>query len=88
MKRIIERYKELTEVQNKMMQEMWWAYTDATNKINGNMHIDTVSEFNSSTLDICAKLKEHQKRIDELKQLIDLEEDNIIYKESKERAAK
>ena len=88
MKRLIDLYKELTEVQKKMLQELWWAYTDATSKINGNMVIDDVYEFNASTSTVCAKLKEYQKRVDKLKQLIDLEEDNIIYKEAKERATK
>ena len=88
MKRLIELYKELTEVQKKMLQELWWAYTDATSKINGNMVIDDVYEFNASTSTVCKKLKEHQSRIDELKQLIELEEDHIVYKEAKERAAR
>lgn len=88
MKRLIDLYKELTDMQNKMLQEMWWAYTDATDKINGNMFVDTASAFNASTLAVCVKLKEYQARIDELKQLIDLEEDHIVYKEAKERAAK
>ena len=73
MKRLIELYKELTEVQNKMMQELWLAYTDATNKINGDMRLDTGSEGGSASLTVCAKLKEYQARVDELKQLIELE---------------
>lgn len=88
MKRLIELYKELTELQNKMMQELWWAYSDAASKISESIYFDAATYLNKSASTVCEKLKEYQRRVDELKQLIDLEEDNIIYKEAKERAAK